>query len=148
MIQRHRHHCALSQAANDSPGTTFSGNFIEAAILCFVYRRCKMQNYIQILPEIVNHSILTHDKNVEEKLAHEMSYQFNFYLSSTFECISSSHLQELNDVTYAIRSICQMILPFLFSLRKVWKCFIACHKNLNNGSQIFMACTIGQYTDK
>ena len=35
-----------------------------------------------------------------------------------------------------------------YSLRKVWKCFIACHKNLNNGSQIFMACTIGQYTDK
>ena len=65
-----------------------------------------------------------------------------------FECIFPSHLQELNDVTYAIRRICQMILPFLFSLRKVWKCFIACHKNLNNGSQIFMACTIGQYTDK
>ena len=37
---------------------------------------------IQSLSEIVNHSSLTHDKNVEEKLAHEMSYQFNFYLSS------------------------------------------------------------------
>ena len=57
---------------------------IEAAILCFVYRTYKMRNYIQSLSEIVNHSSLTHDKNVEEKLAHEMSYQFNFYLSSTF----------------------------------------------------------------
>ena len=45
-----------------------------------------MQNYIQSLSEIVNHSSLTHDKNVGEKLAHEMSYQFNFYLGSAFEC--------------------------------------------------------------
>ena len=65
-----------------------------------------------------------------------------------FECISPSHLQELNDVTYAISGEFAKWYCLSYSLRKVWKCFIACHKNLNNGSQIFMACTIGQYTDK
>ena len=66
-----------------------------------------------------------------------------------FECISPSHLQELNDVTYAISGEFAKWYCLSYSLLwKVWKCFIACHKNLNNGSQIFMACTIGQYTDK